>query len=268
MIDGEVPRRVGLALEARAPVPVQSAPGAEDALAECCQAGVLSRALCLLRLDCRACSVQRLTARLVSRANVTVYSPRVLGLRDQAARPVRRPRTLRRSVVLDVDECADMSGWFRIPTRRSWYSRTADHPAPAHDTSQRQPGVGQRGAQRLVGWSWELPAATFPALAAVRVEGRPALDADVAGGEAQDLGPSSTGQDEGEEECSIAPTSDGVRHDAEEPADFVGAQTAGDRLDGPGSLERVARVGGSDVHPDQKAVVARETGDPSADRRR
>ena len=60
------------------------------------QARVLDRALCRLRLDCRACAVQRLPARLVTTPQTVhsftressmgvagvVYSPRVLRLAD------------------------------------------------------------------------------------------------------------------------------------------------------------------------------------------
>lgn len=104
--------------------------------------------------------------------------------------------------------------------------------------------------------------ATLAALASVRVEGCLALEADVGRGQADDLRPSAPGEDERQEQRPIPTTGDRVRHHGEQAANLVGAQASGDRLDRLRSLERIARVAGQDVHPDQEPVVRGEAGDP------
>jgi hypothetical protein len=130
------------------------------------------------------------------------------------------------------------------------------------------PASPQRGTQRLVRRTWQLSSADLAALAPVAVEGNVVFEADVARGQADDLGAPSAGEDEHEEERPVASSGDRVRNDCQEPPDLVGTQTPGDRLDRLRALERIARVGGRDVHPDQEAVVAGETGDPGTRRGR
>jgi hypothetical protein len=73
VIDGQVARRVRLALVAGAPAALLAIQARSTPALSRCQARVLYRALCRLRLDCRACVVHRLPARLVTTPQ-TVHS--------------------------------------------------------------------------------------------------------------------------------------------------------------------------------------------------
>jgi hypothetical protein len=95
-----------------------------------------------------------------------------------------------------------------------------------------------------------------------------AFEADVAGGEPDDLGSASAGEDERQQECTVAPTGNRVGDNREETANFISGQASSDGLDRPWSLESVARVAAHDPHPDQEPKVARQAGDPGTDRRR
>jgi hypothetical protein len=107
----------------------------------------------------------------------------------------------------------------------------------------------------------------LPPLAPVAVEGNVVFEADITGGEADDLRAPSPGEDEGQQERSVSSSGDRVRNDCQEPPDLVGTQPSGDGLDRLRPFERVGRIGRREVHPDEEAVVARETGDPGTDRR-
>ena len=97
---------------------------------------------------------------------------------------------------------------------------------------------------------------------------RLALEADVAGAEANHLCPSSSGEDEGREDGAVAPAGDRVRDDRQEPPDLVGSQPSRRSRDRPRALDSVARVADEEAHPAEEPEVRGEAGDPGADRRR
>jgi hypothetical protein len=96
VIDGQVGGRVGGTLVARAPVALPPTPGAEHTGTEPLPGRVLSRAMCRLRSDCRACSVQRLPARLVATPGPCL--PTEPTMRTDHERARRRSAVARRMV--------------------------------------------------------------------------------------------------------------------------------------------------------------------------
>jgi hypothetical protein len=129
--------------------------------------------------------------------------------------------------------------------------------------------VGQRGAQRLVGGTWKLAPTALAALASIAVEDRLALDADVAGSEADHLRAPSAGEDEGQQQRSIPPAGDRVR--APRPASRRTSSALYPRAtDWVARGRSMASQGLETTRPirDQEAVEARQAGDPGADRRR
>ena len=112
-----------------------------------------------------------------------------------------------------------------------------------------QPGVGQRGAQRLVGGTGKLAPSSLAALASIGVERRLAFDADVPRGEADHLRSPSAGEDEGQQQGSISPAGDGIRNDGQESPHFFGTVSTGNRLGSPWTLDGVARVSDDQAHP-------------------
>jgi hypothetical protein len=128
--------------------------------------------------------------------------------------------------------------------------------------------ICERSQDRRIGGVGELATAPLPALAAVAVEDGLALEAEITGGEADDLGPAAAGQDKDQQDRPVPPATHGVRHDGEQSTDLVGVVAPGDRGDGAWPFEGIAGVPGEQTHPDREAVEGTETGDPGANRRR
>jgi hypothetical protein len=127
-------------------------------------------------------------------------------------------------------------------------------------------GIGKRRAYRLVGRAREFPPTSLTALASVGIEDRLAFDAEVAGLQADHLGPTPSRQNECEEDGSVSPPGDGVGDHRKEPSHLVGAVSPGNRLNGSGSLDGVAGVADDQAHPDQEAVEGGQARDPRTDR--
>src|SRR5450756_664905 len=90
--------------------------------------------------------------------------------------------------------------------RRSSSSHPGDRPRPAKVTLP-GPSLPRRVPRRTASRT----APRVAAFAPIAVEDGVAFDADVPGGEPDDLGPSSAGEDERHEECSVATAGHGVR---------------------------------------------------------
>jgi hypothetical protein len=129
---------------------------------------------------------------------------------------------LRRRVTEDVQPARGEPGLPQIPSEPGVERRARDAPCPGPSLPERrtlvhvgegEPGIGQRGTQRVVGGVGEFATTALAALAAIRVEGRLVLDADVASSETDDFHSPSAGEDEREEERSVPASRHGVGDD-------------------------------------------------------
>jgi hypothetical protein len=73
----------------------------------------------------------------------------------------------------------------------------------------------------------EFPPSPLTALAPVGVEAGLALDDQVASAQRDRFGSASAGQDNGQQDGSVAPSGDGVRYNGQEPPYLVGAESTG-----------------------------------------
>src|ERR1035437_8046622 len=124
--------------------------------------------------------------------------------------------------------------------------------------------IGKRGADGLVGGAGEFPPSSLAALAPIGVEDRLTLDAQVACPKADDLGPPSPGQNEGEQDRSVTPSGNGIGYDSEESSDLVCSVSPSHRLDGSRSFDGIAGIADEQTHPDEESVEGGQAGDPSA----
>src|SRR5680860_676558 len=72
------------------------------------------------------------------------------------------------------------------------------------------------------GGLWQFPATGLPTLAPVGVEADGAIEGEVAAGQAEDLGPPPSGEEQGEEDGPVAQTNSGGRDGGQELLDIQG----------------------------------------------
>src|SRR5680860_1578274 len=94
------------------------------------------------------------------------------------------------------------------------------------------------------------PPSGLPTLAPVGVEADVAIEGEVAAGQAEDLGPPPSGEEQGEEDGPVAQTNSGGRDGGQELLDLQGGEPARRGGGSPGSLQPIAGIPINDLHPE------------------
>ena len=112
----------------------------------------------------------------------------------------------------------------------------------------------------------QLPLPVLVALAAVAVPDHAVLVREVADDHVQHFGPTASGERQGQDDRAVPQPDRRPGDHAEQLANVVAGQSPRRADLDSRPLQRVARVGGDDVHADQEAVEGTEAGEPGTDR--
>src|SRR5660398_255949 len=110
------------------------------------------------------------------------------------------------------------------------------------------------------GGLWQFPPSGLPTLAPVGVEADVAIEGEVAAGQAEDLGPSPSGEEQGEEDGPVAQTNSGGRDGGQELLHVEGRESTWGRGGGPGSLQPIAGIPVHDLHPHEEPEEGADAG--------
>ena len=103
------------------------------------------------------------------------------------------------------------------------------------------------------------------ALADVAVEDGRVVEGDIAGGEVDDLGSASAGEDESEDDGQVASALDGVGDDLKKPLNLCSGEAAWGAGTGLGALDGIAGIGLEQIKSDEELEEGRDAGEAGAD---
>ena len=104
-----------------------------------------------------------------------------------------------------------------------------------------------------------------PPLPSIAVEGGRVVEGDIAGGQVDDLGPASAGEDESEDDGEVASALDGIWDDLEELLYLDSGEAAWCAGAGLGAIHGVTGIGLEDIDADEELEEGRDAGEAGAD---